>query len=275
MTNNSPSGQLNVVFHGNFGFVIGDDDIEAVTPQMKKHNNHESEHEFRAGTLCKEQELQKGKYELKGVRRAQRPTIDKEDDSIIRGPLQINRGPEELFCSIRVPFPELFLLRRFMHNPEFTGTAADPPLGTRGHLEAKPKKVPEVTILTYTISDFQELGLGGGLDWEPVLNEGIVNLHIFAEANKKHPHHFDHAAEALVHLFRGLDLKPTVSETVEPARDPGIRGLGKLDMESLGERTCRGQGPYAIVLPDCYSLVLRNDWGTPTSRPNSSINPRV
>src|SRR6185503_11012727 len=86
-----------------------------------------------------------------------------------------------------------------------------------------------VQVLTYDFENDARLRLGDHpwepvLEWDPVLNESVVNLHVFSEPERNlTDDHLRQAFRASVGLYVGVDL--TLNAPAQPAnlRDPSER----------------------------------------------------
>src|SRR5579871_6838679 len=119
----SPGLQLNVVFHGLFAYIIGPNGVEVLAPQV-------DDHVYKAGTWGKEFPLKASVvYELQGVHgEVQPPSVDEQNNLVLKNISNIDRSPARLFCSFMLPLPTkivgLRTVRSGAGRPIFVGSAA-------------------------------------------------------------------------------------------------------------------------------------------------------
>jgi len=227
-----PSQKLNVVFHGMFAFITWPDGIEVLAP-------NEEDHVYKAGAWGRERRLCEGcVYTLTGVvPHSNRPELNPSENLVVRNLRQINRDPEVLFCSMRLPFPEsLEGLRRVqLHDdrPIFGGAAAD---------QIVASSLPLVPVLTYAVDDLARVAFDPLPMWvaEPGAN-GIANLHVWAESDcfftedeRDHP---IRGFEQLIRLFPGLDLQLLYSTGAARDAEVPVPGMQDWEQATLRERS--------------------------------------
>jgi hypothetical protein len=225
-------GKLNVILHGLFAF-DQEEEIIAYIPDMG------SEHQYKAGTWLTETNLEEhAELTLEGVI-AGPPRGNKllRDDNIILGDVPISANAQECHCiqtTLRLPYPTspIRALRR-LRIPAGALGGDDKPriLDGRDAVESA-----TVHVMTYDFESDADLRLGDH-PWEPVLEDGFVNLHVFSEPERNvTDDHVRHAFQASVGLFAGVNLtlkgraQPSYSDDAIP---PGVH---ELELQDLFQR---------------------------------------
>ena len=251
------SGTMNVVLHGMFGLVNSKDGIEVLVPQV-------DEHVFKAGNWNEELRLKEGKaYKLAGVIAATKnPGFNPAHNVIVLKKLKADKDPKKLFCSIKLPAPNLIhALRR---RPTNTAIAAK----SNEKLAGQPTDFSHVRVLTYKFKDAAALSLGKPLQWTPRAQDGFVNLHIFSEMEiPASPMHDEAAWKKIVALFPGLKLELSKNTAGEmppsPAEASEVPGLPGEQLKMLVERN----GAASNVVAEgaggdpCESLIVGGGGG--------------
>jgi hypothetical protein len=99
-----------------------------------------------------------------------------------------------------------------------------------------------VQVLTYPFDSDANLTLGDH-PWEPVLEDGYVNLHVFSEPEgSPMENHLRHAFQASMGLFEGVDLKlerPAQPADLDAEKKEIPPGVHELELEDLVHRQRR------------------------------------
>jgi hypothetical protein len=263
--------QLNVIFQGLFAFVVAEDSIEVLVPEM-------SDHVYKAGTpnLSSSEpcgpllDLSRGTpYELQGVTgRSKGPLFDPTVNAVISGAQAgetlakveaTNPDPKLLFCSIRLPLPdEIHSLRRV--------PASKCPKGFFQGKDSALIKATELSltqVLVYRNFKGSPLRLYP-LEWAPQPNSNPVNLHVYAEAQR----HMDaeegkkHSAEGfktLIKLLPGTQLELSCPDPkASLGRAESLPRIQERDLRDLAELCPSGKPePFKRVV-NCMSIVVQN-----------------
>ena len=176
-------GKLNVILHGLFAF-DQQDKIIAYIPNMG------TEHLYKAGNWFAETSLEEhADLTLQGVTPGKKgDTKLNPDHNIMVGDAPIIPKGNECHCvhaTLRFPYPpkefKIQSLRRLIIPANARGD--DKTRIVRGRAEVQSATVQ---VLTYRFENDAELRLGDHpwepvLEWDPVLEESVVNLHVFSE----------------------------------------------------------------------------------------------
>lgn len=216
----SPFQRLNIVFHGMTVIEFASDEVRVYLPLAPPDYAH------LAGTWMQEVSLTRGsEYRLSGVMTGPRPElrmVDPEQNAVFHDRKIDQRYS---FCKLVLPFPDFVApLRLFRkeHRKEFFDGTPKPILD--------PSEIPQVLAFGYVRPDSTAPLELRPLAWTPVIEEGVVNLHIWDSCAKRPTE-----AEAM-HTFSqmtkmigspGLELNPAYSEIQPPLPDqkPGVPGL--------------------------------------------------
>ena len=238
------AGDLNVIFHGQFAFVVHPECIEALSPTVTAGTNRLA-HLYRVDATP----LAAPTYALSGVRRSSLMRLPGRNFPAIGPRRTIDRTAGVLQHSIYLPFPEMFTAARSIPRKAadfFTG--ADSAI-----IDAD--AVPLTYIFSYTFDDYRRVSLDGF--WTGASNK--INLHIYAEPDRPVapatvPE--DHPIEAfrrLTRLFPGLDLSLTRWQWTEPNDVDLPHPVSAADQRSLSEAAAG----WAST-PLCVPLVVDN-----------------
>jgi hypothetical protein len=160
---------LNTVWHGAFAFIVREEGIIVLTPEMGQHAHYAGTWEI--GGLHKL--ANGGRFRLRGAGDAERAArFDPKYNIIVEGPLA--PGFEHLVQSTWIlPRPkEIFTLQRItMQEANFTGAI---PYGI-----SIPHEFGAVQVLTFDLDGIVPF-VEGLPEWAPEYGE-FVNLHVFAE----------------------------------------------------------------------------------------------
>jgi hypothetical protein len=192
-------GTLNVILHGVFTSVVDrDGTITVYIPNMG------SEHVYKAGNWLAETTLQQSDFTLEGVVKAATRQTFRPDQNIALKNARISDPNccDRVYATLHFPTPRsITSLGRLTVPPGAIAGASvgmlDPKSGGQS---------ATVQVLTYDFSSDANLRLGDH-PWEPVLDNGFVNLHVFAEADRSvEEDHIRHAFQMSMGLFTGVDL---------------------------------------------------------------------
>jgi hypothetical protein len=253
-------GKLNVILHGLFDFDQetkkdgkGQDQISVYIPDVNRikppHNmgaGHKmTKHVFKAGNWLAETTLERGKFVLKGVAKGSTENKLSPDRNMIVGKdLKVNSNRTNTYATLVLPYPALPIqsLRRL----------TIPANGLSGKSKktvlngSKNVQNATVQVLTYSFESDAELALGDH-PWEPVLEGGYVNLHVFSEPEKNPTEeHLRHAFEASMKMFDDVDLeltRPAQPANYEAEKSETPPGVHSLELEDLVRR----QGRLAVL----------------------------
>lgn len=258
--NNTPHNlQLNVVFHGLFAYIINHDHIEVLAPQV-------DEHAYKAGTWGKEFRLKEtAVYQLQGIHAEKNaPPLDVRNNLVLKNITTIDRSPAKLFCSFILPLPKQIVGLRMVQSapqrPIFLGSAA---------AQLKTTAVPLIQTFIYQIDDVRRLRLNDS-GWQPeIINQQVVNLHIWAEPDVEMAElsttHAVQGFSQLLALFPGVDLQLAFSTGAAPDTKTQVLSLNGWEERTLIER-------YQLLFPpapkrkkkgaeiaNCIGLVVMNN----------------
>lgn len=234
--------QLNVVFHGLWAYVVGEEGIDAYTVQ-------DPDHVFLAGNWLDEQPIPAGDYELLGVEEGSASVFSDQENPVVRA--KINMDDSATHCSISLPLP------REIHSKRKFPTAGLAVFEGADAAGINPAEIAMVHVLVYDFEDPGSLEIDR-LDWQPVMNpdERTVNLHLFAqEPSKVAADHYIHAYRKLAGSF-GLDISPISTSNVPVDNPTGIDGLPPEQEGDLIERDLSAQG---VSGGNCENLVIYPD----------------
>jgi hypothetical protein len=213
-TSASNATTLNLVFHGAFVYLIGDNGVEVLTPNTEDHAHY-------AGSW-KEGGLRKLKrdmtYQLTGVKSAaNKPVFDPNQNVTIQADLAANPTPATVHSRWMLPFPKqlttLQRITKFDQNVQPPRGAPQVP-GTSefaGNVNGKPysvtfpRQLGTVQVFTFEL-DGSPLGVSSLPEWVPDTGGPSVNLHVYAEEThrwtpQKALQHPGKEFEALIGLF--------------------------------------------------------------------------
>jgi hypothetical protein len=252
--------QLNLVFHGLFGYVIWPDRIEVLAPDV-------NDHVYKAGTWGKELRLKQGTtYRLGGVvASATSPAIDRKNNLVFRTISEIDRSPSKIFCSFSLPLPAS--MSGLRHAPN---TKARPFFSGPASANLAIDSLPMIQTLVFHVQDIHQLGFGTALSWTPqIAKDGTVNLHIWAEPDadpgEPHPNHAPMAFNQLMSLFPQIQLQLEFGAgTVQPDKTVAIKGVSVWEQWSLVERNRILFPPRALKagkgaeVSNCIGIIIDN-----------------
>ncbi|HEV2388628.1 MAG TPA: hypothetical protein VGS20_15390 [Candidatus Acidoferrales bacterium] len=254
----SPFQRLNVLFHGMFVVDFGTDEVDVYAPNI-------SEHGYLAGTWMQEANVAQGQdYRLSGVVTGPRPDLaslnPKQNAIFKRQPVNASYS----FCRYVLPFPDhvasLRLFKKIRGKNFFLGSPA--PI-------LQPSELPDILVFTYARPDPTSVLECKPLTWTPVIEDGVVNLHVWAlPAQAPGPNHSQQAFQQLSKLMGSstLALNPVYASIRPPQPDlkPTVQGVSCQEELSLVERmsggaSCGKQGgmsPRVFTPYDCISAIL-------------------
>ncbi len=254
----TPFQRVNVLFHGLSVIEFGAGEVHVYFPAG-------SGRAYLAGTWMQETTLAQGtKYRLSGVMTGPRPvlsSIDPERNAVFR---RRAVKTDDSFCTLVFPFPDFVTPLRPLHKRHgknfFTGSP-------RPIIE--PKSIPQVTAFTYVHPDRTTPIEFLPANWTPVVEEGIVNLHVW-DATVKTPRP-DASLQAFAQMAKMIDapqlgLNPVYDKIKlpRPNKDPVVEGLSCQEEWTLAERTGDPEGcaKHSRYHPkddsglDCLSIIL-------------------
>lgn len=225
------AGTLNVILHGLYIFVVKDE-ITIYIPNMG------TGHVYRAGNWLAEATLEMGDFTLEGTssdpgKKPNKRPFDPEKNIVLKGVRVANPiCCDRVYATLHLPLTD---------SVRSMSLLSVPPDGIGG--DSRDKVIPvkysaTVQILTYEFSSDANLRLGQ-LPWEPIFDEGFVNLHILSEPD--HVEEEDHVRSAFqmsMGLFSGVDLslkKPMgEADLDQEIKDPELPpGVHPLEVQSL------------------------------------------
>ncbi len=233
-------GTLNVILHGVFIFEVKDD-ITVYIPNIG------ADHVYRAGTWLAEGNLEMGDFTLEGTVKndsgkppVKRP-FDPAKNIVLKGvhvsdPSCCNR----VYATLHLPLPISVRSMSILSVPAdgIGGDSKDKVVTGSGRYSAT------VQILTYDFSSDSDLRLGRH-PWEPIFDEGFVNLHILSEPDRsEEEEHTRYAFQMSLGLFTGINLS---------LRKP--MGDADLVREISGDEL-----PPGVHELEVQSLVMRMQW---------------
>ena len=263
---------LNLVFHGLFAFVLWDQCLEVLVPNVG------NEHIYKAGTLlpndssCRMLSNLKGAtaYQLIGVTGDASKPFDASCNAVLTGLRIIDRSPSRLYCSFLLPHPqEIWSLR---HVQVLTQPGANFFAG-RAASQVKARELAMVQALVYRDIQYDTLNIDPAIGWKKQTTpSNTVNLHVFAEpasadVTPTSPDHPMTAVERLVRLFPGLDLHLVFSGVGSNNQEPLPAGMTDSDKNSFAEicappmhNAARAQSAslLGVNIHHCLSLVVNN-----------------
>jgi hypothetical protein len=227
-------GTLNVILHGLY-IILVKDEITVYIPNMG------SDHTYRAGNWLAETTLDAGDFSLEGTNS---PTPDKHpfkpEDNILLRDVRVTDANccDRVYATLHLPLPK---------SVQSLGKLSVPEGGIGGDSEKKiadnsGKFSARVQILTYDFESDANLRLGEH-PWEPVFDDGFVNLHVFSEPDQTpEDDHVRHAFQMSMGLFMGVDL------SLRKPLSPAVQSAD-------GEKSTPGVHPLEL-----QSLILRLQW---------------
>ena len=232
------AGILNVIFHGSFTSVEGNDCIQVFMPKNE-------DHVCRAGNWLGETELRPGVYELKGVESGSARFPDSRNIILTRSNLSRRVKP---YAILIFPRPQSIaslgiaeVPRQFFDNPD--------------GLELTDKEhVATLQVFTYRFNNDSELRLekrpngqghqgSPGHAWEPVFVNDHINLHLFAAEDHYEGVHAGHTADAFSEcsalMGSKLRLMQSYAVAAKPRADELPAGVCLEETEDLASRMKR------------------------------------
>ena len=227
-------GQLNVILHGLFTILVQKDEITVYIPNMG------SDHTYKAGSWLAEINLDPGDYQLEGaIARDVKDGVFDPNQNMVLNKVRINDAEccGRVYATLHLPLTKAVSLRRLAIAPGALGgdsrDKVDQPDGE--HFSAA------VQILTYDFNNDANLRLGDH-PWEPIFDEGFVNLHVFAQPESPpEDDHIRHAFQMSMGLFTGVDLvlkQPVAPADVEKEAEEvkALGGIHPQELQGLDER---------------------------------------
>jgi hypothetical protein len=230
-------GKLNVILHGLFDF-----DQEKAKEEIAVYiPNVGSEHLYKAGNWLAETTLAEGAdLKLTGVTKGSTDNKLNPNRNIILGNVPIKANAGNTYAILRLPFPSLPIqsLQRLTITEDGLAGGTKPEV-----LDGRPAvQSATVQVLTYPFESDANLTLGNH-PWEPVLEDGYVNLHVFSEPERNlMEDHLRHAFQASMGLFEGVDLKlerPALPTDLDAEKKEIPPGVHELELEGLVRRQRR------------------------------------
>lgn len=226
------AGTLNVILHGLYIMVVTDE-ITIYIPNMG------TDHVYRAGNWLAEATLEMADFTLEGTSKGdpgKKPNkflFDPEKNIVVKG---VRVGDpsccDRVYATLHLPLPISVRSMSLLSVPR-DGIGGD----------SRDKVLPysasaTVQILTYEFSSDANLRLGQH-SWEPIFDEGFVNLHILSEPDQvPEEDHVRHSFQMSMGLFTGVDL--SLRKPMGPANlakeiaDHGLPpGVHELEVQSL------------------------------------------
>lgn len=255
----NPFQQLNILLHGMSVIEFARDEVYIYLPLAPP------DYAYLAGTWMQEASLTHGvEYRLSGMMtgpRLELRAIHPDENAVYK-----DRSIDQKFsyCKLILPFPDfltpLRLLRR-EHGRHFFAGSPRPIL--------EPSAIPQVIALTYVHPDSTSPLEFRPLPWTPVIQEGVVNFHVW-DAPAKTPSSVEalEAFDKLAKMIGSTDLRlnPDYAEIKPPPPDenPHVVGLSCQEEWTLIERLGQPDGcgwhekhgskkePFASLVPILY-----------------------
>lgn len=232
-----PFQRVNVLFHGLTVIEFGSDEVHVYLPDVG------SSRAYLAGSWMQESSLVRGtKYRLSGVMTGSRPrleNIDPKHDAVFgKRKIDANRS----YCKLDFPFPDFVTpLRplRKRHGKNFFAGTPKPVV--------EPETLPQVTVFTYVHPDATSPLEFRPASWTPVIQSGVVNLHVWdSPVNMPGPQDSLAAFQKMTRLIDApqLGLNPVYNriKLPRPDKDPVVEGMLCQEEWTLVERTSDPQG---------------------------------
>lgn len=232
-----PFQRVNVLFHGLTVIEFGSGEVHVYLPDAG------SDRAYLAGSWMGESPLSEGvKYRLSGVMTGSRPALNSIDpkSEAVFGQRKIDE--KRSYCKLDLPFPDFVTplrpLRKRHGRNFFTGSPR--PI-------AEPETLPQVTVFTYVHPDPTSTLQFRPAPWTPVIQEGVVNLHVWDSPVKTPTPQASLAAfEQMARMIEAprLGLNPVYDriKLPRPGRDPVVQGLACHEEWTLVERTSAPEG---------------------------------
>jgi hypothetical protein len=225
-------GTLNVILHGLFTIAVNETRITVYVPNMG------FEHSYKAGNWLAETALEQGDFTLKGVSpptEASKQPFSLEENIVLRNVHVVDANCcDRVYATLHFPYPDSTrsLSRLSVPDDGIGGDSKNLILPGSGKFSAR------VQVLTYRFDSDSNLRFGTH-PWQPVLDDGFVNLHIFSEPEQvPEEDHVRHAFQMSMGLFAGVDLAlrkpmdlPDLEDQREIAEIPD--GIHQLEIEGL------------------------------------------
>lgn len=255
----TPFQRVNVLFHGLSAIEFASGEVHVYLPAAG------SGRAYLAGTWMQEAALTPAtKYRLSGVMTGPRPvlgSIDPQRNAVFRRRKISTSGS---FCTLVFPFPDFVTALRPLHKRHgknfFTGSPR--PI-------VEPRSIPQVTVFSYVRPDYTTPLQFLPANWTPVVEKGIVNLHVW-DATVKTPRP-QASLQAFAEMAKMIDaprlgLNPVYDKIKlpRPDKDPVVEGLSCQEEWTLVERTGdpEGCGKHSRYHPkddsgiDSLSIIL-------------------
>ncbi len=249
-------GKLNVILHGLFDFNQETKDKNKEKDEIAVYiPNMGSAHLYKAGNWLAEITLEEGAdLRLEGVTNGSTDNKLNKDRNIVLDDVPVKPNPDKpnpgkppnpdkpayAYATLRLPYPSLPIqsLRRLTIPADgLGGDTARKVLNGRAAVQTA-----TVQVLTYAFESDASLSLGTH-PWEPVLEDGYVNLHVFSEPElNPMEEHLREAFKASMDLFEGVKLtlespaQPADLDTEKKEIPPGVH---ELELEDLVHRQRR------------------------------------
>lgn len=232
----SPFQRVNILFHGLTVIEFAPDEVHVYLPDVG------ADRAYLAGTWMQEAALRHGtEYRLSGVMTGPRPQL--ESLNPLQNAIFRNRKIDASlsFCKLVFPFPDFLTPLRPLEKKHgknfFTGTPA--PI-------LEPKTIPQVTAFTYVHPDRTSALEFRPAAWTPVVEGGVVNLHVWdASVKTPSPQAALHAFERMAKMIGAPQLRlDSVYDTIKPPRpeeNPLVEGMACQEEWTLIERTSEAQ----------------------------------
>jgi hypothetical protein len=221
-------GKLNIILHGLY-IIFVKDEITVYIPNMG------SEHAYRAGNWLAETTMDEGDFRLEGTNSQSTDKHPfKPEDNILLRHVRVTDANccDRVYATLHFPLPNSVLSLGKLGVPK-GGIGGD----SKDQIDPQSGKFSAtVQILTYDFESDAELRLGDH-PWEPVFDDGFVNLHIFSEPDQApEDDHVRHAFQMSMGLFTGVDLslqKPLDHTALDTKVEKTPPGVHPLELKSL------------------------------------------
>ncbi len=233
----SPFQQVNILVHGLSVIEFSSDEVYIHLPSTPP------DYAYLAGSWMQEASLARGEqYRLSGVMTGPRPELRmiRPDENAVYKNRPVD--PKLSYCKLILPFPDFFTPLRLLrkeHRKNFFDGSPRPIL--------EPSALPQVVALTYSHPDLTSTLQFRPLPWTPVIERGVVNLHVWdAPAKIPSPQEARDAFAGMTKMIGSPDLQlnPEYAEIKPPPPDehPDVIGLGCEEEWSLIERLGHADG---------------------------------
>lgn len=233
----SPFQRLNVLFHGLSVIEFGSDEVRVYLPAASPQRA------YLAGTWMQEVVLDHGQtYRLSGVMTGSRPRLQNIDpkQNAVFSTRKIDKSLS--FCTLLFPFPDFITplrpLRKRHGKSFFTGSPV-PVLD--------PETIPQIVAFSYLHPDLTSPLEFRPARWTPVVQNGVVNLHVWdAPVKTPSPQASRESFAQVAKMIGAPQLRLNrVYNTIKlprPDKNPILDSLSCQEEWTLIERTSEPQG---------------------------------